>query len=116
MKVLIKEEISKVNGKKLLVRGGTIPVEDMKKNSSVKVTMWKCPPLMAMLWKKPSSLYAKTKNGQYIDTVLDKACFAAMDERASQMKNPFCTQICDHAGRFDELENHFARETDGTSF
>ena len=26
IKVLIKEEISKVNGKKLLVRGGTIPV------------------------------------------------------------------------------------------
>lgn len=86
--MLIKEEISKVNGKKLLVRGGTIPVEDMKKNFRER-NYAEMPTIDGDAVEEAISLYAKTKNGQYIDTVLDKACFAAMDERASQMKNSF---------------------------
>lgn len=30
VKVLIKEEISKVNGRKFLIQGGSIPVEDLQ--------------------------------------------------------------------------------------
>lgn len=88
IKVLIKEEISKVSGKKLLVRGGTIDVEEMKKNFRER-NYAEMPIINGDAVEEAISLYAKTKNGQYIDTVLDKACFAAMDERASEMKNPF---------------------------
>lgn len=88
IKVLIKEEITKINAKKLLVRGGTIPVEELKKNF-IERNYAEMPIIDGDAVEEAISQYAKTKNGQYIDTILDHACFAAMDDRATKMKNPF---------------------------
>ena len=88
IKVLIKEEICKTNAKKLLVKGGTIPVEELIKNFRER-NYAEMPVIDGEAVEEAISLYAKTKNGQYIDTVLDKACFAAMAARASEMQNAF---------------------------
>lgn len=88
IKVLIKEEICKINAKKLLVKGGTIPVDELIKNFRER-NYAEMPVIDGEAVEEAISLYAKTKNGQYIDTVLDKACFAAMAARASEMNNEF---------------------------
>lgn len=88
IKVLIKEEISKISGKKLLVRGGTIPVEELKKNF-IERNYAEMPTIDGEAVEEAIKQYAKTKSGQYIDTILDRACFAAMDARATEMKNAF---------------------------
>ena len=53
VKVLIKEEISKVNGRKFLIQGGSIPVEDLRKFFR--------PALMRRLWKKPLSFMQRQR-------------------------------------------------------
>ncbi|MBM6828343.1 V-type ATP synthase subunit C [Anaerotignum lactatifermentans] len=88
VKVLIKEEISRVSGKRLLVRGGTIPLEVLVKSFRER-NYAELPTIDGDAVEEAIALYAKTKNGQYIDTVLDKACFAAMAARAAEMKNRF---------------------------
>ncbi len=88
IKVLIKEEITRMNAKKLFVRGGTIPIEEMKKNF-IERNYAEMPIIDGEAVEEAISQYAKTKNGQYIDTILDRACFAAMDDRATKMKNAF---------------------------
>lgn len=88
IKVLIKEEISKVNAKKLLVKGGTIPIEKLEKNFRER-NYAEMPVIDGKAVEEAISLYAKTKNGRYIDTVLDKACFSAMATRAAEMNNEF---------------------------
>lgn len=88
IKVLIKEEICNTNAKKLLVKGGTIPVDELVKNFRER-NYAEMPIIDGEAVEEAISLYAKTKNGQYIDTVLDRACFAAMAARASEMNNEF---------------------------
>lgn len=88
IKVLIKEEILRANYKRFLVRGGTIPVEDLRKAFRERKYS-DMPSIDGEAVEEAIRRYAKTKNGQYIDTILDRACFAAMDERATEMGNPF---------------------------
>ena len=60
-----------------LLDGGTIPWKSMRKNF-----LWNANfqlygnPTWRNSVEEAMSLYAKTKNCQYIDFVLDKACFA----------------------------------------
>lgn len=84
IKVLIKEEISQVNGKKFLIQGGTIPIEELQKFFRERNYM-EMPYIDAKAVEEAIELYAKTKNGSYIDTVLDKACFRMMSEAAEKL-------------------------------
>lgn len=84
IKVLIKEEISQVNGKKFLIQGGTIPIEELQKFFRERNYM-EMPFIDAKAVEEAIELYAKTKNGSYIDTVLDKACFRVMSEAAEKL-------------------------------
>ena len=84
VKVLIKEEISKVSGKKFLIRGGSIPIEDLRKFFRERNYM-EMPCIDAKAVEEAIALYAKTKNGRYIDTILDRACFRVMSEAAERL-------------------------------
>lgn len=84
VKVLIKEEISKVNGKKYMIQGGTIPVEVLRDNFRERNYM-ELPNIDAKAVEEAIELYAKTKNGRYIDTVLDQACFRVMSDAAEKL-------------------------------
>lgn len=84
IKVLIKEEISQVNGKKFLIQGGAIPVEELQKFFRERNYL-EMPHIDAKAVEEAIELYAKTKNGSYIDTVLDKACFRVMSEAAEKL-------------------------------
>lgn len=84
VKVLIKEEISQVSGKKYLIQGGAIPVEELQKFFRERNYM-EMPHIDAKAVEEAIELYAKTKNGRYIDSVLDKACFQVMSDAAEKL-------------------------------
>ena len=84
VKVLIKEEISKVNGKKYLIQGGSIPLEVLQNNFRERNYM-ELPNIDEKAVEEAIEMYAKTKNGAYIDVILDKACFRVMSEAANKL-------------------------------
>ena len=84
----IKEEISKVNGRKFLIQGGSIPVEDLRKFFRERNYM-EMPCIDAKAVEEAIELYAKTKNGRYIDTTLDRACFRVMSDAAEKLGIPY---------------------------
>ena len=84
VKVLIKEEISKVNGKKYLIQGGSIPLEVLQNNFRERNYM-ELPNIDEKAVTEAIEMYAKTKNGSYIDTILDKACFRVMSDAANKL-------------------------------
>ena len=84
VKVLIKEEISKVNGKKYLIQGGSIPLDVLQNNFRERNYM-ELPNIDAKAVEEAIEMYAKTKNGAYIDTVLDQACFRVMSDAANKL-------------------------------
>ncbi|MBQ5709707.1 MAG: V-type ATPase subunit, partial [Anaerotignum sp.] len=86
IKVLIKEEISKANGKKYLIKGGSIPLEDLQKNFRDRNYV-ELPNIKAEAVQEAIEMYAKTKNARYIDTILDKACFQVMSDSAHKLGN-----------------------------
>lgn len=91
IKVLLKEEVSKVSGKKFLIRGGTIPVETLRKNLRERNYV-DLPNIDGDAVEEAISMYAKTKNGRYIDTILDKACFSTMEKAAKKLDNAYVTK------------------------
>ena len=88
IKVLIKEEISKVNGKKYLTKGGTIPLDALQKNFRDRNYV-ELPNIKAEAVQEAIEMYAKTKNARYIDTILDKACFQVMSDSAHKLGNNY---------------------------
>lgn len=84
IKVLIKEEISKVSGKKFMVQGGTVPVEALRKYFRER-SYGEIPHVSAKAVEEAIEQYAKTRNGRYIDTILDRACFQAMSDAAERL-------------------------------
>ena len=88
VKVLIKEEISKVNGKNFMVNGGTIPVEELRKNFRERNYI-ELPNIDEKAVEEAIEMYAKTKSGSYIDTILDRACFRVMSEAAKKLGIPY---------------------------
>jgi V/A-type H+/Na+-transporting ATPase subunit C len=91
IKVLLKEEVSKVSGKKFLIRGGTIPIDTLRKNLRERNYV-ELPNINGEAVEEAVSMYAKTRNGRYIDTILDKACFATMAKAAEQLGNPYVSK------------------------
>lgn len=88
IKVLIKEEISKVSGKKYFIQGGTIPVEQLQQFFRER-NYAEMPCMDADAVEEAIALYAKTKNGRHIDTVLDRACFRVMHAAAEKLGIPY---------------------------
>lgn len=88
IKVLIKEEIAKVNGKKYLTKGGTIPLESLQKNFRDRNYV-ELPNIKAEAVQEAIEMYAKTKNARYIDTILDRACFQVMSDSAHKLGNDY---------------------------
>ncbi|MFV0313992.1 MAG: V-type ATP synthase subunit C [Anaerotignum sp.] len=88
IKVLLKEEVSTVSGKNFLIKGGTIPTETLRKNLRERNYV-ELPNIDGGAVEEAVSLYAKTHNGRYIDTILDKACFSTMDKAAKQLGNAY---------------------------
>lgn len=91
VKVLIKEEISKVSGKKYLVQGGSIPLDRLQKNFRDRNYM-ELPNIKEEAVQEAIELYAKTKNAGCIDTILDKACFQVMSEAAEKLGNAYVSR------------------------
>ncbi|WP_458406618.1 V-type ATP synthase subunit C [Anaerotignum sp.] len=94
VKVLIKEEISQVNGKKYLIQGGSIPLEELQRNFRERNYM-ELPNIDAKAVEEAIEQYAKTKNGAYIDTILDQACFRVMKTAAEKLGIDYVTKyVC----------------------
>lgn len=91
IKVLIKEEVSKVSGKKFLIKGGTIPLEALRKNLRERNYV-ELPNIDGAAVEEAVSMYAKTRNGRYIDTILDKACFTSMEKAAKKLDNAYVSK------------------------
>lgn len=91
VKVLIKEEISKVNGKKYLIQGGSIPVYILQKNFRERNYM-ELPNIKADAVQEATEMYAKTKNARFIDSILDKACFQVMSDAAEKLGNEYVSK------------------------
>ncbi|WP_304508292.1 V-type ATP synthase subunit C [Anaerotignum sp.] len=91
IKVLLKEEVSKVNGKKFLIQGGTIPIETLRKNLRERNYV-ELPNIDGEAVEEAVSMYAKTRNGRYIDTILDKACFSTMEKAAKKLGNAYVSK------------------------
>lgn len=98
LKVLIKEDISGVDGSDYLVGGGTVSVEVMKAAFRMKAydTL---PANMAEAVIEAYSVYGKTMSGQMIDIILDKAAFKDMNATADVSNNDFVKRymayVCD---------------------
>lgn len=91
VKVLIKEEISKVSGKKYLIQGGSIPVDILQKNFRERNYM-ELPNIEADAVQEAIEMYAKTKNAHFIDSILDKACFQVMSDAAEKLGNEYVSK------------------------
>lgn len=87
IKVLIKEEVSGVNGRKFMIQGGTLPIEDIRRH--FRERNYSELPYIGRAVEEAIDVYAKTKNGWYIDTILDKACFRNMTAAAKKLGNEF---------------------------
>lgn len=98
LKVLIKQEISGVDGSKYLIDGGIYNIE-MLKDSILNRNFNNLNDIMASAVKEAYDIYSKTKNGQMIDIVLDKAVFKQMKKISNESKNSFVTKyvsiLCD---------------------
>lgn len=91
IKVLIKEEISKTGGKKYLIRGGTIPPDELRKNF-IERNFAELPNIDAKAVQEATEQFVKTRNSAYIDIILDKACFRVMREAADKLPIDFVSK------------------------
>jgi len=98
LKVLMKEDISGVDGSNYLVGGGTVSVEVLKAAFQMKAydTL---PATMAEAIAEGYCVYGKTMSGQMIDIVMDKAAFKDMNATADESNNDFVKRyveyVCD---------------------
>ncbi len=98
LKVLMKQEVSGVNGEKYLVDGGTVPLEILRK-ALLDRNYSGLPKIMGDAIVEAFDSFSKTQNGQMIDIILDKAAFRQMKETADASKNEYVikyvAKICD---------------------
>lgn len=98
LKVLIKEEISGVDGDKYLIDGGTIAVQKLKEMIENR-NFSDMPIIMSNAVKEAYDVYSKTQNGQMIDLCLDRAVFRNMKKTADESENKFVikyvNRVCD---------------------
>ena len=88
IKVLIKQEVSGIDGSNYLLDGGTVPLDELKE-AFVERKFSALPEIDGRLIDEAMEVYAKTKNARYIDFILDKACFETMTRAADNTKNDY---------------------------
>ncbi len=97
-KVIVKSEISGRDGDKYIIQGGLITVDTIKKAVFDK-NYSELPEILGRAIEEAFEIYSKTQNGQYIDMVIDKACFKYMSHVAKESKNTFLInyveKLCD---------------------
>ncbi|HCT63785.1 MAG TPA: V-type ATP synthase subunit C [Lachnospiraceae bacterium] len=98
LKVLMKEDISGIDGSNYLVGGGTVRVEVLKAAFQMK-SYDALPENMVVAITEAYSVYGKTMSGQMIDIVMDKAAFKNMNTIAHESSNHFIKRyveyVCD---------------------
>ena len=98
LKVLVKSDISGVDGEKYMVGGTAIPVGEIKEAFETK-NYGRLTETMADAITAAYDGYAKTQNGQIIDTVMDNAAFRDMLKVAEKSGIRFVTDyvhaLCD---------------------
>ena len=98
LKVLIKQEVSGIDGERYLVDGGSISVDTLK-NALLERNFTSLPLIMGTAIDKAFDAFAKTQSGQMIDITLDKAAFGQMQETAKEINNDFVSKyvakVCD---------------------
>jgi len=98
LKVLIKQEICRVDGSQYLIDSGTISVERLKQALLDRNYMG-LPAIMGKTIEEVFAVYGRAGNGQMIDIILDKAVFVQMMETAVNLKNDFLIRyvekLCD---------------------
>ena len=98
LKVLLKQEVSGIDGEQYIVQGGTEPVEKLKK-SILDRNYADLPPIMGEAIEEALELYSKTQSGQMIDIALDRGTFRQMTQAAKESENEFVkgytTRVCD---------------------
>lgn len=92
LKVLLKQEVSGVDGEKYLQDNGTIPLAKLRQ-SLLERKYNELPQTMGKAIEAALDIYAHTQNGQLIDIVLDKAVYKQMNITASESKNDFIIEL-----------------------
>lgn len=88
IKVLIKQTISGIDGSAYLIDGGTVSLDTLKAAFEER-KFTDLPDLDIAAVNEAMEEYAKTKDGRYIDLILDRACFKTMAEAAHKTKNDY---------------------------
>lgn len=101
LKVLIKSEVSGVDGEQFLIDGGTEPVGKLKK-ALLDRNYSDLPPVMGKAIAEAFSAYSKTQSGRVVDMIMDKAAFRQMKEGACESRNQF---IIDYVSKLCDLTN-----------
>lgn len=101
IKVLIKQELSGVNGEQYLIDGGTIPVERLKQAFAER-KFADMQEIDGKAVNEAMEAYAKTRDGRYIDLILDRACFDTMSKAAAKTKNEY---VCGYVVRLADVTN-----------
>lgn len=106
LKVLLKEEVSGVDGSAYLIGGGTVDMETMKEAFETK-NMDALPPSFVEDVQQARETYAKTGSGQMIDVVLDQAAFGAMAQKAKESRHPFVEGYLNRLANLTNLKSFF---------
>lgn len=88
IKVLIKQTVSSIDGSAYLIDGGTVSLDTLKAAFEER-KFTNLPDLDIAAVNEAMEEYAKTKDGRYIDLILDRACFKTMAEAAQKSKNDY---------------------------
>lgn len=88
IKVLLKEEVSETDGKELLSHSGTLPIDEIRKSIRER-NYTNLPHIDGNAIEEAVSLYSKSRDGRYIDIVLDKAYFEAISKTAKAMGHEY---------------------------
>lgn len=100
-KVLIKSQISGVDGEAYLTDSGAIPLEKLKA-ALEDHSYSSLPAILGKAIQEAFDTYASLQDGQVIDLILDKACFVAMGETAQERGLPF---VVDYVARLSDVTN-----------
>lgn len=88
LKVLIKQELSGLNGEAYLTECGNVPLDKIK-DAVLEKHFSFLPKIMAKAAQDACNEYSKTQSGQSIDVVIDKATFLQIKEYAEMSDEPF---------------------------
>lgn len=88
VKVLLKAEFMGIDGDAALTDSGSIPVERLKRQIKERALIF-LSPVMGQAINEAVDLFARGKDPQEIDLVLDRACYMDMAQAAAQLGNAF---------------------------